>query len=266
LFSLREYIAAESTEQAYRILMEDKDNVILGGLLWIKMSDRQYRTGIDLNHLGLDQITETPGTIEIGCMTSLRQMETNPLLSRWFGSIFSKAFNPIVGIQFRNLATVGGSVYLRPGFSDVITALLSLGTRVTLYKAGSLTLAEFIDRPHERDLLLNIQINKQQSDTSYQSFRMTATDFPVLSLAVCRCDGKFKISVGARPGRACLAPETAALLPASPTPNQIAAAAKRISEELSFGTDRRGSASYRKTLALVLLKRGVEEICSSSAT
>ena len=37
-----------------------------------------------------------------------------------------EAVRHIVGVQFRNCATVGGSVYGRFGFSDVLTLLLAL--------------------------------------------------------------------------------------------------------------------------------------------
>ena len=37
MFELKEYIAARSLEQADRLLHADKKNVILGGLLWMRM-------------------------------------------------------------------------------------------------------------------------------------------------------------------------------------------------------------------------------------
>ena len=122
-------MAVTSPEQAWQLLQADKNNVILGGPLWMKMGKKQYRTGIDLKNLGLDRIIEKPQCIEVGAMTSLRQMETSPVLAKWFGHIFSQGLKAIVGIQFRNLATVGGSVYARFGFSDVITSLLCLETQ-----------------------------------------------------------------------------------------------------------------------------------------
>ncbi|MFQ7552525.1 MAG: FAD binding domain-containing protein [Blautia marasmi] len=42
----------------------------------------------------------------------------------------------IVGVQFRNCATVGGSIWGRFGFSDVLTMLLALDTEVELLKAA----------------------------------------------------------------------------------------------------------------------------------
>ena len=49
----------------------------------------------------------------------------------------------IVGVQFRNLATVGGSIYGRFGFSDVLTEFMALGAEVELFHGGRMPLEEF---------------------------------------------------------------------------------------------------------------------------
>lgn len=261
MFSLKQYTAAESLDQAFWLLQQDKSNVILGGLLWMKMGKKQYHTGIDLKNLGLDHITETGDTVEIGAMTSLRQMETSRILSKWFGPLFSRGLGSIVGIQFRNLATLGGSVYSRFGFSDVITALMALDTRVHLHQTGTIPLETFLSMPLKKDIISGVGIKKQSTATSYQSIRKSATDFPVLSLGAALTRNGWKISVGARPGRACPAPETAALLPDSPDKHHIHLACETIANEVTFGTDQRGGKAYRSAVVKILLKRGIERIC-----
>lgn len=58
MLKIKEYVKAESLEQAYE-LNQKKANRILGGMLWMKMSDAQIQVAIDLSGLGLDQIEET---------------------------------------------------------------------------------------------------------------------------------------------------------------------------------------------------------------
>lgn len=261
MFRLTEYVAVQSLEEAYDLLMQDKNNVILGGLLWMKMGKKRYHTGIDLSGLALDRIEEIDESIEIGCMTTLRQMETHPLLGKWMGPLFSDAVRCIVGVQFRNCATLGGSVYSRFGFSDVLTALMALDTQVQLFDKGLLSLAEFLDLPRKRDILVKIIIRKQAWQTSFQSHRMSATDFPVLSAAVSLNAGRWRLAVGARPNRARLADTSASLLSPSPADDQIKTACDSIARELKFGTDQRGSRAYRKALVKVLVRRGIEAIC-----
>lgn len=262
MFELKEFCRVRSLDQADDLLHQDKKNVILGGLLWMRMGARQYHTGIDLSGLGLDRIEDKGDLIDIGAMTCLRQLETSPLLKDNFGPVIKDAVSPIVGVQFRNLATVGGTVYSRFSFSDLITTLLILDTRVHLYRGGRVPLVDFLESSPGRDILVKLSIPKQAIKTSYQSLRKTATDFPVLAAALARGKDGWKIAMGARPSRAKLAPETAKLLSANPDARQIDAAGTTIIEELGFGSNQRGGKAYREHLAKILIKKGIEDICS----
>lgn len=136
VFDLKEFCRVQSLEQADGLLQEDNKNVILGGLLWMRMGSRQYHTGIDLSGLGLDRIEDKGDRIDIGAMACLRQLETSAHLTDNFGPLIRDAVSSIVGVQFRNLATVGGTVFSRFSFSDLITALLVLDTRVHLHRGA----------------------------------------------------------------------------------------------------------------------------------
>ena len=74
MLKIKQYVKAESLEQAYE-LNQKKTNRIVGGMLWLKMSTAQIQTVIDLSGLGLDQIEESEEEFSIGCMVTLRQME-----------------------------------------------------------------------------------------------------------------------------------------------------------------------------------------------
>lgn len=261
MFTLKDYTAVKSLEEAYHLLNQSKNNVILGGLLWLKMGKKSYHTGIDLSRLGLNTIDETETAIEIGCMTSLRQIETSDVLKKYFNGILPQSVESIVGVQFRNCATIGGSIYSRFGFSDVLTALLSLDSYVQMYKGGIISLEDFIAMPYERDILVKLIIKKDGCIASYQSHRLSATDFPMLSVAISFIEEQWKIAVGARPSKAKLAYQASKLLSKDPTDHQIEAACKQLLNELSFGTNLRGTAEYRKVLAQILVKRGIKEIC-----
>ena len=65
-----------------------------------------------------------------------------------------------MGVQFRNMATVGGSVWGRFGFSDVLTLLLALDTEVELYQGGLVPLEEFASRKPDNDILVRVHIRK----------------------------------------------------------------------------------------------------------
>ena len=251
------FVMAESLEQAYE-LNQKKSAVICGGFCWLRLQNRTVQTLIDLSGLGLDQIKETEEGFEIGSMVSLRRLETHKGFQAWTRGASADSLRHIVGTQFRNCATVGGSIYGRFGFSDVLTLFLALDAQVKLFKDGVLPLRDFLDRKEDGDILLSILVKKGQAFAAYESMRNEAVDFPVLTAAVCLRDSGFTVAVGARPGKARVisVPETE--LPGEK--NQREEAVKALTEKFIYGTNMRASAEYRKYLTGVLVSRCLERI------
>ena len=195
MLKIKEYVKAESLEQAYE-LNQKRTNCILGGMLWLKMSNRNVQKAIDLSGLGLNQIEETEEEFRIGCMTTLRELECHERLNQWCEGAVKDAVSDIVGVQFRNLATIGGSIFGRYGFSDVLTCFLALDTEVELYKGGIISLEEFAKMERDNDILVRVIVKKTPGKGSYQSHRNTKTDFPVLAVAADRYGDELKVAVG----------------------------------------------------------------------
>lgn len=251
MITIREYARPATLEEAWQ-LNQKKQNRIVGGMLWLKMEHIGIGTAIDLSGLGLNTIEETDEGFSLGAMVTLRQLETHPGLAAYTGGATREAVRHIVGVQFRNLATVGGSVYGRFGFSDVLTLLLALDSEVELYKAGRIPLARFVAMPYDRDILVRVHIPKQPGlAVHYQSVRATQTDFPILTCAAARqADGQYRLAIGARPQKAVL------LLPDCPA-EEIPAYVK---QQVPMGSNLRGSAAYRTHLAGVLARRAVQAL------
>ncbi len=142
MVTIQNYVRAKSLEEAYE-LNQKKGNCILGGMLWTKMQNRMIQTAIDLCDLGLNKIEETEEEFSIGAMVSLRQLETDAGLNAYTQGAVRDAVKDIVGVQFRNLATVGGSIWGRFGFSDVLTVFLAMDTEVELFQGGRIPLKDF---------------------------------------------------------------------------------------------------------------------------
>lgn len=115
MMTIREYKQAESLEEAWQ-LNQKKANRVLGGMIWLKMENINVGTAIDLSGLGLDTIEETEDTFSIGAMVTLRQLEEHAGLAAYTHGAVKEALRHIVGVQLRNLATVGGSIYSRLAF------------------------------------------------------------------------------------------------------------------------------------------------------
>ena len=256
MIKIKEYVMAESLEQAYE-LNQKKRNCIIGGMLWLKMGNRMIPTAIDLSNLGLNTIEENEEEFSIGCMTTLRQLEQHEGLNSYTNGAVSESVRSIVGVQFRNLATVGGSIFGRFGFSDVLTCFLALDTWVELYKGGCIPLAEFARQKPDRDILVRLIVKKEKAMFDYQSVRNSQTDFPVLTCAVAGTESGYRFSIGARPGKAVLFELTDADIREADVENVAEYAAKCVKEQIETGSNTRGSAEYRKHLAGVLVKRTV---------
>lgn len=255
MITIQNYVRAESLEQAYE-LNQKKSARILGGMLWLKMAKNTVGTAVDLSGLGLDTIEETGEGFSIGAMVTLRQLEQHPGLNACTGGAFAKALAPIVGVQFRNMATVGGSVWSRFGFSDVLTLLLALDTTVELYKGGLVPLETFAAMPYDRDLLMRVHIRKTPGRVAYEAMRIQRTDLPVLTCAVSDMGG-VRAVIGARPGKPVVLRDEKGLLAGGISEESAAAFAADVAARVPMGANSRGSAAYRTHLAEVLTRRCV---------
>ena len=265
MLKIKNYVKAESLDQAYE-LNQKKTACVLGGMVWLKMGNRNIATAIDLSGLGLDTITETGEEFVIGAMTPLRILETDPALNSYTDGAIRESLRHIVGVQFRNCATVGGSIFGRFGFSDVLTMFLAMDTWVELYKGGKIPLTEFASMEHDRDILVNIIVKKKPLNSVYLSHRNNSTDFPVLTCAASLLDGKARTVIGARPGKALLVEDKEGILEGytSMSPEEKAGASRAFAayaaEHVPTDRNMRASKEYRSHLVKVLTRRAWEEI------
>lgn len=263
MFTIKNYIVVQDLEEAYE-LNQKKNNVILGGTAWLKMGERNIQNAIDLSELNLNKIEEDDEFIKVGCMCTLRDMEVSNKINRYFDEAIKESLKYIVGVQFRNCATIGGSIYSRFGFSDILTVLLALDTYVELYKGGIIPLAQYKDMPYDNDILVRILIRKDNRKVRYLTHRNSATDIPTLACAVSKLDGKWKIVLGARPQKAIEVSEVSDLLSEVPTKEEIEKVINKIFNEVKFESNMRGSKEYRQLLAKAFIKRGIEGIVGGS--
>ena len=257
--NIKNYVRAQSLEEAYQ-LNQKRRNCILGGMLWLNMSDRSIDTAVDLCDLGLNTIEVTEDAFFIGSMASLRQLEQHRELNDYTCSAIAKSVRDIVGIQFRNMATAGGSIFGRFGFSDVLTMFLALDCQVELYRGGIVPLEEFAGMKKDRDVMVRLIVKKTPGIFAYQSVRNAKTDFPVLTCGVGCVNGEYRISIGARPAKAMLLRDEEGLLSGGVTVDSAAALGRWVAERVPTSANLRGSAAYRTRLVQVLTQRAVLEL------
>ncbi len=243
----KNYVIAQTLDEAYA-LNAKKSTVIVAGNMWLRMCGMRRQTALDLSELGLDYIKEDEQGFTIGAMTTLRTMETHPALNAAFGGVFARALEPIVGTQFRNGATVGGSVFSRFGFSDVSTLLLAMGAKIVTHARGEVPLDEFQKEKWDRDILTAIRIEKGRS-AAIESVRLSKTDIPVLVCAASADERGVRVALGSRPARAVIVAEDA-------RPEELDY--MRMAADVPMGSNARASEAYRRKVAPVLMECAVQ--------
>ena len=259
MITIQKYVRAQSLEEAWQ-LNQKKQNRILGGMLWMRLGKGSVGTAIDLCDLGLNTIEENDEHFSIGAMVTLRDIEQHESLNAYTFGAVKAAVKDIVGVQFRNMATVGGSIWGRFGFSDVLTVFLALDTYVELYKGGIVSLEQFAKMKPDNDILVRLIVKKTPCKAVYLPMRNQSTDFPVLTCAVACVDGEYRAAIGARPGKAQLYRDEKGLLAGGITAESAKAFAAYIAETAPTAGNVRGSAAYRSHLAGVLTERAVLEL------
>jgi CO/xanthine dehydrogenase FAD-binding subunit len=258
---LNEYVRPKDLHEAYELLLEDKNNIIIGGGAWLKLTHKEVHQVIDLSSIGLHEIIDKGDFIEIGAMTSLRQIETSKVIQQYYDGIVTKAVKSIMGMNIRNLATIGGSIMGRYSFSDIFTPLLAVDVSLVFFNSGEISLEDFMkNRKMERDILVKIILHKKQGRGYFYNMKKTHLDFAVINVAVTKAE-TIKIVVGARPSISLRAFKAEEYINSTEINEEsILHAALLAKEEIKVSSNARASKEYRSELIEVYVKRGLKEV------
>ena len=256
---VNEYYRASSLEDAYQKLQASPKNAILAGGLWMKKMGQSYDSLIDLSKLSLDKISETKDEVIVGSMVTQRDFEDSKIVSFLFAGAPAFAVREVMGVNFRNLATIGGSIMGRYPFSDVITGLLPYNVELEFYPAQKMSLEEYLNYKGKlNSILVAIHIKKGEGKGFFKKVKTTALDFPIVNIAVAKVNKEYRVVVGARPMVAARSYKAMEYL--NNGGKDFAKAAELAVEELSFMDNKDASKEYRVDLAKVYVRRGLEEV------
>lgn len=257
---VNEYYRPSSLEDAYKKLQEDPRNMLLAGGLWIKKMGLATNCLIDLSSLSLNKIEDKPNEVIVGSMVTQRDFENSPIIKSLYNGSIAFAVREVMGVNFRNLATVGGSIMGRYTFSDVICGLLPYDVKLELYPKQEMSLEDYLNYKGKLNaILVNIHIKKGIGKGYFKKVKITALDFPIINFAISKVDGKYSIAVGSRPMVASLAHSAMDYINKSSNPD-FAKVAEMVSEELSYLDNKDASKEYRKDLTKVYVRRALEEV------
>lgn len=251
-----------------------KARLIAGGTDLLATKPPRVETLVDVGGLNLSYLKEEQGTIRIGSATTVDLIENSPLLVDWPCQVLAEAAKSMATPTIRNMATIGGNVCNGSPAADLSLALMALDASVKLVgpKGGrTLPLKDFLGGLNrtvldEDELLAEVLIPGSTGGASFLKLRrhQTAVDIAVVNVATrLKCvngqcvDARIVLGSVAEKQIGALKAQ-AVLLNQILDPGVIQKAAEQAAEEAKPISDIRASASYRKRMVAVLVRRSLE--------
>jgi aerobic carbon-monoxide dehydrogenase medium subunit len=271
-----------SLQEASRLLREKGPGgrLLAGGTdLVIAMKEKGLvpKYIVDLKRLpGLSGVREnSDGSIVIGALTTMREIETDPLLSRKY-PFLSHSAAEVGSIQIRNRATIGGNMSNATPSADVAPSLIALQATTKLIGARgerTVTLDEFFRGPGQTimnpdEILAEITIPKTSPRLVGEYIKFSPRemmDLAYVGVAVAyatseeekKCDG-VRIVLGAVAPTPIRAKRAEALLEGQILSEELAEKVGAIAaEEAKPISDVRSSADYRRAMVGAMTKRAL---------
>ena len=274
-----DYSSPATLAGALKLLADNPDCKILAGgqslIPILKLRLAQPAHLVDLDRIpGLNHITEENGLIRIGAMTTHHQVETSPLL-REKCPLLAKTAGHIGDVQVRNRGTIGGSLAHADPAADYPAALLALEAKVKLASAAGerlVTIDEFLVdtmttalEPGEIVTELQVPAESAGVGVAYRTIIQPASGFAIVGVAVRLgvSGGKVTLArvgvtgISFKPCRATAVEQ--ALEGAEASADAFAAAAQHAADGVDGLTDLHASAEYRSHLAVVQVRRALED-------
>ena len=277
----------KTVPEALDMLADGNAMPIAGGtnvVVDLRAGKHQPRALVDIARLpGLRGICRDDGHVVIGGGTTISDLLHDPLIAQ-HASALAEAARVFANPLIRNRATVAGNLVDASPAADTAPPLLALGAEVELSsKAGTrrVPLADFlvgvrrtVRRPDEllTAVRLPVPVGAGSASHFYKLGLRKADAISVLSVAVAvtwdaagRCTAA-RIALGAlapRPLRATAAED--ALLGQVLTPAVVAEAARLAGEATRPIDDIRGTATYRREVTEVIVRRLLAQVAGSTA-
>jgi len=226
---------------------------------------------------GLGGIRENGGSLRIGALTTIRDLETSGLVRDKLPVLW-EASHQFASLQIRNTATIGGNICRASPSGETLTPLLVLDAKAKIaFSDGEKTepFASFFQGPGKSTvgltgLLIEIDVPYPAAGSKSVYLKHAvrgAMDIAMVGVAVLITPDAAKNSLpDVRIGLGAVAPtpvratKTEALLRGKPlTAALLKEAAAMAASESSPISDQRSSAEYRRWIVEALTRRGLEQ-------
>ena len=260
---------------------EDSALIIAGGTFLHGLASRGLLTGIealiDIQNLGLDNISVDNDNVVIGATTRLAQLEANAAIQSeaWLGAIKDAVAYPPA--QIMNSATVGGSIASACPLFDLPTGFLALdgvvqahgpegGRDIPLETFFSGLFENCLD-PAEFVTAISLPRPRSNSASAFIKLETNANDLAIVNVAVAlTLEGsglcsQARVFVGGGTGETPVRAGSAEQLLASARVDEdvISVAAAAAQTDVDPISDHRASKVYRSAMIRVLTERALHK-------
>ncbi len=273
MLNLREIHKPTSLAGALKLLQQPGTVALAGGTELIASQRRDVTAVVDLSALGLSYIRESGGAIAVGATTTLAELNESPILRAMANGVVVQAAHRSAASVLRNQGTFAGTLITEPD-SILAVTLLALDAQATVVRKDTrvVSFADFLSMCEHllmMALLTEIILPITNPRASLQTVARTPSDQPIVSVcAAARIDQNVardvRIALGGVAEAAVRATAAEQALEGQPLNDaSINNAVRAIHESpLQPRSDFRGSAEYRKEMAVVLVRRAVKELLS----
>ena len=278
-----EYVEPESLEEALALLEQHGEDakVLAGGTGLVNLMKQRLVQPAYL--IGLRQLAHVPelaeirpnGSLTIGALCSHRSIETSALIQHSL-PLLATTFQHVASVRIRTAATIGGSLAHADPNQDPPPALLVLDARLRVqsrYGEREIALSDFFVDYYEtalepEELITTVVIPPQPAGagTAFLKFLpQTHDDYATIAVAArISLDGdtitQARIALGAAAATPLRARAVETALHGQPLTSQlIRDAAALVAEEVDPLADFRGSAAYKRDMAVVFTQRAIEQ-------
>ncbi|MBI4198244.1 MAG: xanthine dehydrogenase family protein subunit M [Chloroflexi bacterium] len=276
------YHAPASLAEAHTLLAQygDDARLMAGGTaltVMLKQSLVQADHLVSLQRIpGLRRIHLQSDGLHIGALARLRDVETSPLVKE-HAPLLAEVYRQVATVRIRNQATVGGGIIHADPAQDPPPALLVLDARLRLVsRAGQREVPVrefFLDyyetalRPGEVLTEVIVPLQTKHARAIYLRYTpRTQDDYPTVSVAalarvergVCR---EVRVALGAAaPTALRVTAVEEALGGKRVSQAAVRRAAALVAEQITPLEDFRGSADYKRDMAVVFTRRALEGV------
>jgi carbon-monoxide dehydrogenase medium subunit len=281
------YYAPETLDEALELLEEYSGHcqVFAGGTDYVvDLNEKRIAPSENLIYLGnvseMKFIRKKDSALEIGAMTTHAELESDPLVRR-VAPLISMAAASVGSPAIRYMGTIGGNIATASPAGDMSTALLAFDSRIILKcrtESKKVPLINFFTGPGQTQLkpdevIYSILFPLPEDQSTGQTF-MKLGKRQAMSCAIVSCAtvatidrssktlADVKISLGSVAPKPIRALKTEKFLKGKALKEQVYERSGQIAmDECQPIGDIRGSASYRREMVGVFVKRSLKEAC-----